>query len=279
LNFRETAFVEDLLTTVPIFSTEGNNIRWAHKSFQDYFAAEYITYHPKKELIINHLIEKDVRKYENIIDLIIELDPNLIRQYVLPSILRDLIQHYDLFCQFPNIPEEDLAIRRMITFDAKFWINRVAQSDNEVKNKSKDEFERVQEIIMEKYGLSYQGATNFNEECLIAYSASNRTIFIQLLGNKGLLGKSILKQRKHISPPMESFDENPILISNTDINAFYNQADFFSSFNELMTDTFKLRSSQSRFAFIPDIIFCKNLLESIEKEIENTKNDYLLENY
>jgi hypothetical protein len=56
INFKETNFVEDLLSTVPIFTSEGNNIKWAHKSFQDYFAAEYISYHPKKDLIINHLI-------------------------------------------------------------------------------------------------------------------------------------------------------------------------------------------------------------------------------
>lgn len=279
LNFRETAFVEDLLTTVPVFSTEGNNIKWAHKSFQDYFAAEYITYHPKKELIINYLIDKDVRKYENIIDLIIELDPNLIRQYVLPNILRDLIKHCESSCQFSNIPEEELMVRRLITFDAKLWINRVKHYDKQTIETRKDEFDRVHEGILEKYGLKYQGATNFNEQCLIAYISTNRTFFIQLLGNKGLLGKSILKQRKQITPPMESFDENPIQISNTDENAFYNQAGFFSNFNDLISDALNLRSNQNRYPFVPDFQFCKNLLESIEKEIEETKNDYLLDNY
>lgn len=279
LKFKESCFIEDLLTTVPIFTTEGNNIKWAHKSLQDYFAAEYITYHPKKYLIINHLIDKDVRKYQNIIDLVIELDPSLIRQYVLPSILRDLLEHFENQYQFEDIAEEELAIRRMITFDTKFWINRVVIKEDYEKIYSKDEFERVQEFIKETYGASYESATQYNNKYFVAYSTSNRAIFIQLLGNKGLLGKSVLKVRYSKLPPIKLFEDNPVLVTDKEKNAHFNHPNNFTNFNKILTETFRLRLSQNRLSFVPDIVFCKNLLESIEKEIEITSNDNFLNDY
>lgn len=279
LNFKEICFVEDLLTTVPIFSTEGNNIKWAHKSFQDYFAAEYITYHPKKDLIINYLIDKDVRKYQNIIDLVIELDPNLIRQYVLPNILRDLIKHFNSTYQFDHINPDELVVRRFITFNTKFWVNRVALKRDDDKKNIKDEFTRVREIIKEKFGFQEFSAAKYNDNFLVVYETSNRAIFIQLLGNKGLLGKSVLKVRNINSPSSDLFDETPLQITDNDINANHNKAVYFDNFNKILTETYVIRLTQNRTVFIPDIKFCLNLLESIEKEIEFAKNDKFLEEY
>ena len=39
LDFSESDFLKDLLSTVPLFSKDGIYYRWAHKSLQDYFAA------------------------------------------------------------------------------------------------------------------------------------------------------------------------------------------------------------------------------------------------
>lgn len=279
LEFKESSFIEDLLTTVPIFTTEGNNIKWAHKSFQDYFAAEYITYHPKKNLIINHLIDKDVRKYQNIIDLIIELDPNLIRQYVLPNILRDLIKHFDGTYKLDNVKEEDLAIRRMITFDTKFWINKVVIKGAYENKQEMDEFERTQEYIKSRYGNKYESATKYNEEYLVAYSTTNRAIFLQLIGNKGILGESILKYQTMDSPSNNLFEKNPVLVSDKDIQLPYNLPAHFDKFNKILTETYNSSFRQNRIVFLPDIKFCKDLLKSIEEEIENTKTENFLDEY
>jgi hypothetical protein len=279
LSFKEVSFVEDLLTTVPLFIKEGNNIKWAHKSFQDYFAAEYITNHPKKDLIINYLINKDVRKYQNIIELVIELDPNLIRHYVIPSILKDLIAHFDNSYDFDNIPEIELSTRRMITFDNNFWVNRVLISDKEEKKLGKDEFERVESILLKSNGTSYESATKFSDDYFVSYTTTNRAIFVQLLGSKGLLGKSMLKSRQYNSLPLKLFTDQPVLISDKDSNSNYNLPEYFSGFNKILTQTYRLRLSQNRFSFVPDINYCKRLLESIEIEITNQLNDSFLNDY
>ncbi|MBK8068484.1 MAG: hypothetical protein IPK27_12925 [Rhodanobacteraceae bacterium] len=38
------SFKEDLLTAVPLFVRDGQEVRWAHKSFQDYFISQFVTY-------------------------------------------------------------------------------------------------------------------------------------------------------------------------------------------------------------------------------------------
>lgn len=279
LNFKEVSYVEDLLTTVPIFTDEGNYIKWSHKSFQDYFAAEYITYHAKKGLIINHLIEKDVRKYQNIIDLVIELDPNLIRHYVLPRLLKDLITHFDNSFQFDNIPETELAIRRMITFDSTFWINKVVITEDKEIDYGLDEFERVQELIEKEYNEKYEAATMYGEGYMVAYKTTNRAIFIQLLGNKSFLGKSILNSRLRNTPSIELLNTKPAAVLDDDSNSYFNIEKNFSDFNKALTNTFRHRLGQNRYPFIPGIDHCKKLLATIEQEIVSQENESFLNDY
>ena len=276
IDFRESYFVEDILTTVPIFTTEGNNIKWAHKSFQDYFAAEYISFHARKEQIINHLIDKDVRKYHNIIDLVIELDPNLIRHYVLPEILKRLIYHFDNTYQFEKVSVENLAIRRMITFETKFWINKVVlKFSREID--IYDEFDRVKDYLKNEYGEKIESVTMFDNEYMVSVLASNKAIFIQLLGHKGFLGKSILKSQENSkNPPINQFGQNPELIINSNLNANYNKPRYFKNFTKLLIKASKGRSIA---LFVPDINFCRNFLTSIETEIESIKNNNFLSEY
>ena len=39
---KESDFLNDLIVTVPLFAKDGNYYRWAHKSLQEYFAAQFI---------------------------------------------------------------------------------------------------------------------------------------------------------------------------------------------------------------------------------------------
>lgn len=279
LSFKENDFVTDLLTTVPIFTTEGNNIKWAHKSLQDYFAAEYITYHPQKEKIINYLIDKDVRKYQNIIDLVIELDPNLIRLYVLPKLLNDLVTHYDNCPKIDNIPENELKVRNVITYGVDFWINRVLITYDQETHLNRDEFDRVREYIALKSGKSNISMTNYEGEYMVAYIPTNKAIFIQMLGTKGLLGKSILKQKREKFSLFKELPQQPFRIEVENEAAKCNNPKYFAAYTDLMTSTFRLRMSHNRIAFVPDIDFCRSLLITIENEIINNNNDSFLHEF
>lgn len=95
ITFKEASYLEDLLTTVPIFIKDGNQIKWAHKSIQDYFAAEYITYNSKKEEILNKIYKSEKDNYLNIIDLIYELEPKTFRRTIFQPLLHQFVTEFE----------------------------------------------------------------------------------------------------------------------------------------------------------------------------------------
>ena len=148
-----------------------------------------------------------------------------------------------------------------------------------MKRTTQDEFGRAQDYIKANYGLKYEFATNYDDNYLVSYSTSNRAIFLQLIGTKGILGKSILNTHQKEIPPINFFEKNPILISDNNRKANHNLPNYFKGFNKILTDTFRVRLSQHTASFIPDYNYCKKLLNSIEEEFENTKNDDFLDEY
>lgn len=269
--FKESLFVEDLLSTVPIFTVDGNNIKWAHKSLQDYFAAEYITYHPRKDLIINKLINSSITKYFNIIDLVIELDPVLIRQYVLPDILSSLIEYYNNIYNFENIGSYDLSIRKMLTFEADFWMSRCSLSGGK-------EFDKMREYINSNYDKIPECMTNFGNGVMVAVHRSGRYYFLQIMGYKGLLGRNVVRARKFDSLPKSILPKEPYLLSDTDVNSVFNSSEYFVKINNLMMSMSNPFARDS-VAFVADIEYCKRLFCTINEELKDNKNANFLDDF
>lgn len=94
ISFKTSDFLEDLLLTVPIVVRDGNKIKWAHKSIQDYFAAEFICYHPKKEQILNKIFSSQNEAFLNILILVQELDTKTFRKTILFKLLKSYLNHY-----------------------------------------------------------------------------------------------------------------------------------------------------------------------------------------
>ena len=282
LKFKESNFVEDLLTTVPIFIREGANIKWSHKSIQDYFAAEYITYQPNKKDIVNHLIKNNIRKYWNILDLVIELDPNLIRHYVLPEILEDLIKHFENKYQFEHIEHNELELRKTLTFGTTFWYNKSKILDPELKpdTNKEDEFSRVKNYIKEKYDLKYDTAVQYANMFFLAAKNSNKNLFIQLVGSKGFLGKSLYKRsetKKFGVPNPNKFSTNPRIIDDNP-KATYNQKSSFTDFNDVILSKMSTELRMQKY-FVPNIKNCKKILKGLEEEIKEINETKYLEDF
>jgi hypothetical protein len=81
----------DLLSAVPIFQKDGPDVRWSHKAFQDYFAAQFIALDmgDKSDDMIRHLLDDDnFVKYEGVLSLISEINIDLVRSsYLFPYFL------------------------------------------------------------------------------------------------------------------------------------------------------------------------------------------------
>jgi hypothetical protein len=98
LKFKESDFLKDLISTVPLFTKDGIYYRWSHKSLQEYFAAQFI-YLDSKEFQIK-ILEKisqgsDVDKYYNILDIYYDIDFKSFRDIIIHPLLIKYKKHFD----------------------------------------------------------------------------------------------------------------------------------------------------------------------------------------
>jgi len=109
LSFKSSDYLKDLLETVPLFKKDGNYIKWAHKSIQDYFAAKFIWIDSGNDqnIILKKIYkDKDNKRFYNILDLFYELDSNIFDRTILLNLLEDF-QDYNnkKYSNFQSIPK------------------------------------------------------------------------------------------------------------------------------------------------------------------------------
>ena len=279
IELNSNKFIEDLLKTVPLFIKDGENIKWAHKSLQDYFAAEYIIFHPKKINIVNFLIKQDILKYKNILDLIIEQDPNLIRQYVLPDILNSFINHCEAPSDLQQIGSDDLMIRRCISFKTKLVISSNVQTPNKLISSNINFRKTVEKEDNKKLFSGYV----HSKDIFFAMYFDNVRYMFQILGEKGFLGENILisdycknNPLNTLPKPLEedlekNLPKNLVLVNERQ-NSSYNDPLYFSFINKTICRYGFSHYSDDIF-FVPKLDFCKDLLEVIKKEIKTTEEN------
>lgn len=125
LTFNAADFVNDLVLTVPLFAREGNSYKWAHRSIQDYFAAEFIAYSANKVDILEWIYSSGASRFMNVLDLYYELDYATFRRVLIRRLLTDFVayteQSYSLVvCASP----EDIRERQRLTFGTSVFISR-----------------------------------------------------------------------------------------------------------------------------------------------------------
>ncbi len=77
LDFKESAFLKDMLTSVPLFCKDGNEYKWVHKSLMEYFAARFIAdeVRGKRDEILTEIYKSEyIDNYINLLDLYYDID-------------------------------------------------------------------------------------------------------------------------------------------------------------------------------------------------------------
>lgn len=134
ITFQPADFLLDLISTVPLFACEGSEYNWAHKSVQDYFASQFIYMDARKEqksiLTAIYNSESGVR-FANVIDLLHDTDPELVRHILIRKLLQDFVVHYDTSYKesFRGVLPDDLDLRRRLTFGYTIFITAVSHDD------------------------------------------------------------------------------------------------------------------------------------------------------
>ena len=122
--FNSSDFLKDILMTVPLFVQDGLYYRWAHKSLQEYFAAQFIYLDTKNrqidilKTIYNH---KELPKFHNVLDLYYDMDFKGFRNIIIYELLKEYKVHYNTYlCNIGNdISQEEIIRRKELCFLVK----------------------------------------------------------------------------------------------------------------------------------------------------------------
>jgi hypothetical protein len=97
LKFSSTDFLQDLLIAVPLFSKEGTEYKWAHKSLMEYFAAQFIFFDAKlnQDRILKKISQSEhVDKFINMLDLYYDIDWKGFSQSITLPICKGYVEFY-----------------------------------------------------------------------------------------------------------------------------------------------------------------------------------------
>ncbi|GEO11533.1 NACHT domain-containing protein [Segetibacter aerophilus] len=118
-------FLKDLLISVPLFVLDGIYFKWAHRSIQEYFAAQFIYIDAKsqqKEILLKLVQNPAIEKHLNVLDLYYSIDFKSFRKIVVKS----LIEEYLFFSSSQyrdNVIADELRTERIhLCFEKEFLI-------------------------------------------------------------------------------------------------------------------------------------------------------------
>ncbi len=141
LKFGESDFLQDLMTSVPLFAKDGIEYKWAHKSLMEYFAARFIYCDAKEnqDIILSDIYDSDdISKYINMLDLYYDIDPKGFSKNITLPFCESYLKFYDSCIVPSNINKELVNHRIALLFWGKFAF--VLNSDRE-KHEYIDSFE------------------------------------------------------------------------------------------------------------------------------------------
>lgn len=127
IDFKESDFLKDIIITVPLFLQDGNYYKWAHKSLQEYFAAQfiYLDIHENKNSFLKTLYNhKEFDRFINVLDLFYDMDYKSFRNIILFEYLKEYKFHYERVSYNDTflIPSELIIERIGLCFGFKFLL-------------------------------------------------------------------------------------------------------------------------------------------------------------
>lgn len=274
IDFKEINFYEDLTTTVPIFNIEGNKIKWAHKSIQDYFSAKYISNHSRKEEIIDVLYKSNKFNYLNILDLLYELEYRVFKKVIIKQVIEDYINFYESqYTIRPAIDKSAIDLRIALMFGSKFCFIKVEEEELN--------FEQARRIFSELVGAdeSFSIGATFHYTETSHYSLNEISLKKELVKILKIKNEDLfLDDPKYPIIDTEDYVEHFIYkkpyIFDDNLEEPYNDVKIFTTINQLMGRLIRDRGSMN---YNLDYNKCKHRLEQINAELQKEESQDLLD--
>jgi len=284
-NFKESDFLQDILRTVPLFTQDGNYYRWAHKSLQEYFAAQfiYLDSKDKQKTILERISNNaNIEKFINILDLYYDMDYRTFRNIIEYNLLNDYEKHINsLYKNFNNeIPVDSIIQRKelMFTFDSILF--RVNETDENVRFHNKN-FSKMLDDYKKINGLNASGfsgvlkAAPFSQNIFSLHYQGKQTSLIHLLykKNNNIVKDTLKSIERDISLKNITIIKNAYKILKVDdaIDNPLNNKEIFDDVNHFIAST----------RILPFTMDTKNALEAlsvIRKSLKSeNKEDFLID--
>ena len=278
LNFNESDFLKDLLSTVPLFTQDGNYFRWAHKSLQEYFAAQFIYLDSKgqqSKILLQLYNNPILDKFINILDLYYDIDTKTFRSTILFNLLQLYKSYYDTSFQNKEftISQEIISLRKEVCFLIEPFVFIMPNHENGLNHIELDK-------MISKFGSNRRisgsiSSPNFDNQLYCLISSDVKESLCNMLFSK-------LPNLFHQTPKI-NLEELSINISHSLINYFepyilnddlddqFNTAENFDHVSKLIMNS-KIR----KFNIVTKEAL--KLLDEIEGQIDNEKSeDFLLD--
>lgn len=271
---KASTILQDLTHAVPLIRQEGNNYKWIHKSFMEYFAACFICYEIKNEEedVINSMINSDNNyKYVNVLDFCYDLDGKTCRKLILYRVVKEYVEYYEnsfLDPIYHNYSSNLLDLRKQVSFVKQQKIYKIEKEKNKAAVKreinknsgiacsflySRSDKEKFHYVLLEQ-------KHQLESICMMLYE-KKIDIFSKDKPERKLscTGKDKLAQLMN-----ESMKEDKIVLSDN-ANEFYNETE----------ENFKLMTINLISERIAGLSYtkCKRVKEQVEKEIQREKKN------
>lgn len=276
LNFTDSDFLKDLLSTVPLFTKDGVYYKWTHKSLYEYFAAQfiYLDSKDKQSHILRQLCNNSNTIYFlNVLDLYYDIDPKTFRDVVVKDLLVFFRNYVNTtFVDHGNLLESEVILRKEICFLHKLYLYIIKPSGCElIVNENKlnhmiSKLGPVQGII---------NSPNIDNELLCLHKSDMRNILIRLFYTKGLpfvflINDHKLNNGKSRVKHCFNYEYDPVEITDELTNPF-NSIENFNEVNKLI-----IMSKLDPYRI--DTVAALSFLNQIEEDMKlEADENYLLD--
>src|SRR5574344_217361 len=271
LTFNNSNFLDDLLTTVPLFCKDGVYYKWTHKSLQEYFAAQFIYKDSKNQqdkILESIFRSKKIDNYLNLLDLYSDIDSYGFEKNVLLPLLNDYENfYYQNYHPIDGITKESIECRISMLFSRKVFLGHHKLEGED------DPFSYLIKKCRELYGISIHRGTRLQSNVYILSSfLSDRKLF-DILRLKYSELFAITYQSNQTRYFMTKNDKSfEIDIPDDSIIAIKEIEQFSKNQNEYDECNFYLTSSDNiRFCYL-NIDKVKNKTNKIKECINNKEN-------
>lgn len=282
ITFNAHDFIDDLVKSVPLFNKEGLQFRWSHKSFQEYFAAEFICRDSKEmqvEILKTLNSSPKCEKYNFVLSLCYDIDFKPFREALIIPYLSEFIHHYETnFTAMTNdltLDISEIDKRKILTF------NRVYLA---VPNHKTTNVMHAISVMTDETGIQkLEGFPDFIPEDfrlrmlsisdILLLTAVHRTDLLDLFILKKSPFLTSFKRKKNISKFNDVFsDKSPdYIIIDKDTKESYS--------NNLTLNYFNMLIDSSNNGETLDYKKCKKFIQDYNKELSQTQGDYFVSGF